>query len=240
MDNERPFPGNLRKPAAWLLIVLQVPCNFFISGKTPHLPRAQNLQTQTPMKMRVLMLAVLAILPVRADTAATLYKQGMAAVEEGDVRAAELAFKEILRLQPNNANARYQLGQLKQNQDSIAARARSRQLAQYEIEQIDFSKTEVSEALVALGMLIEKKSGGKFAPNFMIQDPSNRLADREVTLQVKKVPASAALNMILQQAGASARYEKHAIVIVPRPSTSSSEESAAQPVKKGKADKTTE
>ena len=189
------------------------------------------------MKKLVLMLAALAVLPVRADTAADLFRQGMAAVEEGDVRAAELAFNEVLRLQPNNANARYQLGELKRNQDSIAARARSRQLEQYQIDQIDFSKTEVSEAIIALGMLIEKKSGGKFSPNFMIQDPSNKLAEREVTLQVKNLPARAALNMILAQAGASARFEKHAIIIVPRPSTSTGEEPVSEPVKKGKTDK---
>ena len=190
-----------------------------------------------PMKKLVIMLAVLAVLPVRADTAADLFKQGMTAVEEGNVRAAELAFKEVLRLQPNNANARYQLGELRRNQDSIAARARSRQLAQYQIDQIDFSKTEVSEAIVALGMLIEKKSEGKFSPNFMIQDPSNKLADREVTLQVKNLPARAALDMILAQAGASARFEKHAIIIVPRPSTSTGGEPPSQPVKKAKTDK---
>jgi tetratricopeptide (TPR) repeat protein len=189
------------------------------------------------MNKLILMLAVLAVLPVRADTAADLYKQGMTAMDEGNVRAAELAFTEALRLQPNNANVRYQLGQLKQNQDSIAARARSRQLEQYRIDQIDFSKTEVSEAIVALGMLIEKKSEGKFSPNFMIQDPSNKLGDREVTLQVKNLPARAALNMILAQAGASARFEKHAIIIVPRPSTSSSEQPASEPVKKGKTGK---
>jgi tetratricopeptide (TPR) repeat protein len=189
------------------------------------------------MNKLILMLAVLAVLPVRADTAADLYKQGMTAMDEGNVRAAELAFTEALRLQPNNANVRYQLGQLKQNQDSIAARARSRQLEQYRIDQIDFSKTEVSEAIVALGMLIEKKSEGKFSPNFMIQDPSNKLGDREVTLQVKNLPARAALNMILAQAGASARFEKHAIIIVPRPSTSSSEQQASEPVKKGKTGK---
>jgi hypothetical protein len=192
------------------------------------------------MKKLILMLAVLAALPARADTASDLYKQGLTAVEEGNVRAAELAFNEVLRLQPKNANARYQLGQLRANQDSIEARGRSRELAQYQIDQIDFSKTEVSEALIALGMLIEKKSKGKFAPNFMIQDPANKLADREVTLQVKNLPASAALEMILAQAGASARFEKHAIVIRPRSTTGSSEEATSQPVKKGKAVKSGE
>ena len=126
---------------------------------------------------------------------------------------------------------------MRQNQDSIAARARSRQLDQYQIDQVDFSKTEVSEAIVALSMLIEKKSAGKFSPNFMIQDPANKLAEREVTLQVKNLPARAALDMILAQAGASARFEKHAIIIVPRPSSSTGEGPTSQPVKKGKVDK---
>ena len=192
------------------------------------------------MKKLIVMLAVLATLPVRADTAADLYKQGLSAVEEGNVRAAELAFKEVLRLQPGNANARYQLGELQRNQGSIAARARSRELEKYQLAQIDFSKTEVSEAIVALSMMIEKKSEGKFSPNFMIQDPGNKLANREVTLQVKNLPAKVALDMILAQAGASARYEQHAIIIRPRPSTSSAEEPSSEAVQREKPDKVAE
>lgn len=170
--------------------------------------------------MKKLILAIIAItcLPASADKAAELYKLGMTAVNEGNVTAAERAFREVLRLQPGHAHARFQLGELKQNRGSIAARARSKKLGEYVIPQIDFSRTEFAEAIAALGLLVEEKSEKKFAPNFMIQDPSDKLGERVVTLQVKNVPANAVLDMLLKQAGAIAKYEEHAIVIKPVPS----------------------
>lgn len=172
------------------------------------------------MKNLILVLALLTPLPVFADKAAESYKLGMIAVKEGNVQAAELAFKEVLRLQPGNANARYQLGQLNQNQGSIAARQRSKKMGEYLIAQVDFDKVELSEAVAALGVMIEEKSEGKFAPNFMVQDPSDKFAEMTVTLQVKNVPASAVLDMMLKQAGGIAKYEQHAIIIKPVPRSS--------------------
>lgn len=168
--------------------------------------------------MKKLLLACIVISCVSASHAspiARIYQQGMIAVREGNVIAAEAAFNEVLRLQPGHANARYQLAELKQNQGSIAARARAKKLSESVIGQIDFSKTEFSDAIAALGMLVEEETAGKFAPNFMIQDPSHQLATREVTLQVKHVPAKALLEMLLKQVGDVARYEQHAIIIRP-------------------------
>ena len=168
------------------------------------------------MKKLILALVLLPCLYLQAaDNVSEIYKQGMIAVDQGNVKAAELAFREVLRLQPNNPHARYQLGELIRNQGSIAARAREKKMAEYEISQIDFDKTELSQALAALSMLVEKQSEGKFAPNFMIQDPNNKLTDSTVTLMVKNLPAKAALDMVLQQAGAVAKYEKHAIIVKP-------------------------
>jgi hypothetical protein len=67
--------------------------------------------------------------------------------------------------------------------------------------------------------MIEEKSDGKFAPNFMVQDPSNKFAETTVTLMVKNVPANAVLDMMLKQAGGIAKYEQHAIIIKPVPKT---------------------
>ena len=66
-------------------------------------------------------------------------------------------------------------------------------------------------------MLVEQKSDKKFSPNFMIQDPDKKLGEQLVTLQVKAVPAKAVFEMLLQQAGAVAKYEEHAIIVKPVP-----------------------
>lgn len=217
MDNERPFSGNLRKPGESLLILSLVPANFFISGKSP-IPRVSNLQPAIrAMKKLILILALAASLPAHADKAAEIYKQGMIAVSEGNAKAAELAFKEVLRLQPGNANARYQLAELKQNQGSLAARQREKRMGEYVIPQVDFDKVELAEAVAALAVMVEEQSKGEFAPNFMVQDPSSKLAGQTVTLQIKGVPAKAVLDMMLKQAGAVAKYEQHAVIIRPVP-----------------------
>ncbi|QJE96657.1 STN domain-containing protein [Luteolibacter luteus] len=167
------------------------------------------------MNKLILALALLASLPAYADKATDIYRAGMIAMDQGNVKAASDAFKEVLRLQPGNANARYQLAELQRNQGSVAARARIKKMEEYQLSEINFAKLGLSESLEALTMLIEKKSEEKFSPNFMVQDPSNKLGDAQVTLSVKNVPAKAALDMVLQQAGAVAKYEEHAIVIKP-------------------------
>ncbi len=167
------------------------------------------------MKKLIPVIVLLACLPAHADRVADIYKEGLIAVDQGNVKAAELAFREVLRLQPNHPHARFQLGELQRNQGSVAARARQRKMGEFQIDQVNFDKVELSDALEALTMLVEKKSEGKFSPNFMIQDPSNKFAGSEVTLTVKNLPANAALKMILQQAGGVAKYEEHAIIVKP-------------------------
>lgn len=178
-------------------------------------------------------LAALASLPLRADTVADTYKQGLAAVQEGNVEAARIAFNEVLRLQPNNANARFQLNELNTHQDSIAARAREKELGKYTIDKVEFNDLEASEAIAALNMLVEKKSEGKFSPNFTVKDPDKILEQRKVTLNLKGVPATGVLKMILEQANAVARYDKYAIAIEPRASAGGT----ATPKKEGEAEK---
>ena len=200
------------------MILSPLPANFFISGKSP-IPRVSNPQPAIRvMKKLILILALAASLPAHADKAAEIYKQGMIAVSEGNAKAAELAFKEVLRLQPGNANARYQLAELKQNQGSLAARQREKRMGEFVIPQVDFDKVELAEAVAALAIMVEEQSKGEFAPNFMVQDPSSKLAGQTVTLQIKGVPAKAVLDMMLKQAGAVAKYEQHAVIIraVPR------------------------
>lgn len=217
MDNERPFSGNLRKSGESRLIPFELADMLFDKWQNPTPPVFNPPPAHNAMKKLILLLALAGCLPALADPVADVYKQGMVAVSEGNAKAAELAFREVLRLQPTHANARFQLGELKRNQGSLAARQRAKKMSEFVIPQVDFSKVELSEAIAALAVMVEEQSKGGFAPNFMVQDPSNKFADQTVTLQVKNVPAKAVLDMMLTQTGAVAKYEEHAIIIRPVP-----------------------
>jgi len=167
--------------------------------------------------MKKLILALIAItsIPVHADQAAEMYQAGMTAVKEGDIQAAETAFRGALKLRPTFADARYQLTELKTQREAIVARGRATKLSKYTLDQVNFDKAELSEALAALGIMVEEKSEKKFSPNFIVQDPANKLGETIVTLQVKGVPATAVLDMLVKQANARVKYEEHAIIIKP-------------------------
>jgi hypothetical protein len=167
------------------------------------------------MKKLILALIAITAIPAHADKAAEMYQAGMVAIQEGDIQTAEASFRGALKLRPTYADARYQLTELKNHRDVIVARGRARKLSQYTIDQVDFNKAELSEALAALGIMVEEKSEKKFAPNFIVQDPSKKLGETIVTLQVKGVPASAILDMLVKQAGGVVKYEEHAIIVKP-------------------------
>lgn len=167
------------------------------------------------MKRLILALIALTAIPAHADKAAEMYQAGMTAVQNGDIQTAETSFREALRLRPTYADARYQLSNLKGQREAIVSRGRAKKLSQYTIDQVDFNKAPLSEALAALGVMVETKSEKKFSPNFVIQDPTKKLGETIVTVQVKGVPANGILDMLVSQAGATVKYEEHAIIIRP-------------------------
>lgn len=179
------------------------------------------------MKTRLLLLSAalfsLTAAPVCAQSADDYYRQGVAAMKRGEVQAARSAFSKALRAQPDHAYARYQLGQLEGQSENLAAKRRESELAAVRLEEVNFSEVELSEALRALGAMVEGATSGDDEDdeegrivNFMIQDSSGKLGDREVSLRMKNVPAKVALEYLLQQVNATARYDEHAIVIRPR------------------------
>lgn len=160
----------------------------------------------------------LATLPLAAQSADDAYKRGMSAMNSGDVEIARKSFSEALRIDPNHAHARYQLGVLKQQEGQLVGKKRANQLAAVTLDKVDFSRVTLSEALQGLDQLIadqQSESKDPFTPNFMIQNGSSDLGEREVTIRLRGVPAKTALDYLLQQAGATARYDKHATVIRP-------------------------
>lgn len=173
------------------------------------------------MKLRLILTAlVLSLTPAFADKADDFYRQGMAAAQQGDAVKARALLNEALRLRPDHPYARFQLGRLKGADSSLAAKQRAAKLAAVTVS-VNFQEAELSDALEALSMMVEKQTAEKhgedkaFTPNFMIQDASGQLAQASVTLQLKGVPANKVMDFMLQQAGGNVRYDEHAIIIRP-------------------------
>lgn len=151
-----------------------------------------------------------------APTAEALYRQGQAAEKAGDPAAAQKAYSAALKANPNHANARYSLGQLKITSGAIAAKGREAKFGAVMIPEFKLDAATLQESLDALRIFVEKQSKDQVTPNFVIQDPKNQFAATKITLNLKLMPAKAVLQYLLEQSGAKARFDEHAIVISPK------------------------
>ena len=174
------------------------------------------------MKKPLLLLTLfLTALPAMADEAVEHYKNGMRLKNQGEVEEARVEFEKALQLRPNDGRIKFQLTQLKQMAPQLHANKRMRELSKVNIPRVDFDAVNLSDALMALGAMVEAESAKKegkdkaFHPNFMLQDPSGKLANQEITLRLSAMPANVVLKYMLEQSSAMARYDKHAIIICP-------------------------
>ncbi len=174
------------------------------------------------MKSKLLAaILALAALPVAADEANDAYTRGMQALKNNDVDAAQTAFTETLRLRPDHPYARYQLGLLKQQGLQLRARKKEAALASIRLPEVNFEEAPFAEAVAALNSMIETESAkslgaeNAIVPNLNVQDSTGQLGQKEVTLQLKNVPANTVLKYLLEQVGAKIRYDEHATVIMP-------------------------
>ena len=164
-------------------------------------------QAQTPVKNSPL---------TPAQQAEVRYRQGLAAEKAGDPVAARQAFEEALRINPNHAHARYNLGQVKINAASIAARGRESKFGAVMVPEYKLDEASLQDSLDALRLIVEKESKNEVTANFVIQDPQNKLSAAKISLKLKSMPSRAVLGYVLDMAGAKARYDEFAIVITPR------------------------
>lgn len=154
--------------------------------------------------------------PLPKPSPEAFYQKGLTAVEAGDVAGAKANFQQALQLDPNHANARFQLAELQRNAGKVAAKGREGKLATVIIPQVEFTAADLSDALTALGKMVDKESKGAVTANFIVEDPQGKLAGTKVTLMVRHLPAKAVLDYLLSQVGAKARFDEHAVVVMPQ------------------------
>jgi tetratricopeptide (TPR) repeat protein len=182
------------------------------------------VKTQTPI-IRILPLAIAAALasPATAQTQAVssmnqaeaFYRQGIAAEKAGDPDAARQAYLRALKADSRHANARFSLGQLKLTSAAIAVKGREAKFAAVIVPEIKLDEASLKESLDALQIIVEKQSKDQVTPNFVVNDPQNTLAGAKISLVLKNMPAKSVLQYLLDQSGARARFDEHAIVIQP-------------------------
>lgn len=149
----------------------------------------------------------------RAQKVNAYYQQASQAYKDGDITSASEALKNALALNPRHAQSYALSLQLKKQGSTFKAKARERQLAQIKLKHIDVEDMELGEALEILSKLIEKETKDKYIPNFVIQDSSGILKTKKVKLNLKGIPASIALEYLLEQTGAISRFDDYAINI---------------------------
>ena len=158
--------------------------------------------------------------PALAETAAekaeAYYQQGLAAEKAGDPAAAIAAHKAALQQNPNHAHARFKLGDVKIKSVEIKADAIEAKIGGIMIHAYQIEEATIQEALQVLAIAIERQTKDEIAPNFVIEDPSKKLADIKITLNMKNIPASAILKYIQAQTNTKIRYDEHAVVVLAR------------------------
>lgn len=154
--------------------------------------------------------------PTPTQIADAYYAKAIAAEKAGDVDGARTAYTKALQANPQHANCRYRLQQLELNKNAIAAKGREGMFNTVMIPTVQFDGATLQEAFEALNTMILKESKNKLSPNFVIQDPQNKLANTKISLNLKNLPASAVIKYLLTQGGAKARYDEHAVVIEPK------------------------
>jgi tetratricopeptide (TPR) repeat protein len=153
--------------------------------------------------------------PKTQYTARQWYQAGMAAVKAGKPDNAKIAFERALKIDPRFTPAKYQLSRLPDLKLETIIAKRKALFKSTIIKEIDFNEAGFDEALEALNEMAVKASKDEFSPNFVVQDPGEKLGKQKVTLKMKNVPLSAALDYLLEAAGAKARYDEFATVIRP-------------------------
>lgn len=154
-----------------------------------------------------------------AQRAAALYQRGLQAERDGDIRTALAAYASAVEANPHHTDARFRLGHVRAHGERIATQARERQFGQWMVDQVRLDKASLQESLAALTAAVRRARADDEdfnPPVFLIQDPDSKLPAAEISFQLENIPASAVLGYILEAAGAKARFDEHAIVILPR------------------------
>ncbi|MCB1210152.1 MAG: hypothetical protein KDK97_12530 [Verrucomicrobiales bacterium] len=138
-----------------------------------------------------------------------VFQQGRQAYFRGDLATAEQLLVRVQAANPNHFQTNAMLAQIK-----VAKKDNTPTLRKtYEgviVPRIEFTDVTLPEAATALRTLSSNASAGKVVPNFIVKDSDKQT--KSITLNLKDVPLTEAINYLAQMSGTKATYEAHAVV----------------------------
>ena len=138
-----------------------------------------------------------------------VFQQGRQAYFRGDLATAEQLLTRVQAANPNHFQTNAILAQIKvAKKDSTPTLRKT-----YEgvtVPRIEFTEVTLPEATTALRTLASNASAGKVVPNFIVKDSDKQT--KPITLSLKDVPLTEAINYLAQMSGTKATYEAHAVV----------------------------
>ncbi len=165
-----------------------------------------------------LLITLLGISGVMADRddlqlAEAYYKQGLSAEKAGDVDKAQRSFQAAVQLNPEHANARYKVGEMKIMAPKVKSRSREKQIGAVRLPEFRVEGASLRECVDLIARKIDKQTDGELAPNFIIEDPSSKLDGVAIDLSLKDIPVEAVLKYLNEQANTKVRFDPYAVVI---------------------------
>jgi len=163
------------------------------------------------VRLAVIMTMVACVSPVKgADDINQIFQMGRAAYYQGDMETAYQLLTAVEARNPNHFETKALLAQIRTRMKPTGSLKKN-----YEaviIPKIEFSEVTLQEAVDGLRGLSKAASSGKVVPNIIIKDPA--LATKTISLDIRNLPLSEAIQYVGDLAGAKTVYDKHAVMFV--------------------------
>lgn len=168
----------------------------------------------------VSMMAVSAGSAVAADDINQIFQMGRAAYYKGDMETAYQLLTQVEARNPRHFETKALLAQIRASKKPGLASVRK----SYEgvvLPKIEFADVTLEEAVEGLRVLSKNASDGKVLPNIIIKDPA--LATKSLTLNLRNLPLTDAIQYLADMTGAKATYDKHAVILTSASATTAAD-----------------
>lgn len=161
--------------------------------------------------MVISMMAACAGSALAADDVNQIFQMGRAAYYKGDMETAYQLLKQVEARNPKHFETKALLAQIR-SQMKPATESLKRTYESVILPKVEFSEVTVEEAIEGLRALSKTATEGKVMPNIIVKDPA--LNAKTLSLNLRNVPLTEALQYVASIAGARVTYDKHTAMIV--------------------------